>query len=557
MKGFYIMKKLTTIFFLFLLSGALLLCGCSNTSDTETEMTGTELTETEPETEPVPEEIVVTYEEFGAVGDGVTDDFASIIAAHAYANENNLKVRAKDDAIYYIGASTDTAVIQTNTDWGTAQFIIDDRNLEDISVEVFKVTSKIPSYNIDLTTLAKNQENLGITLDQYSAVQIMDKNTYRFYRVGKNQKSVQQDIILVNPDGTIDPNTPVVWDYETITSAVVFPIPEDTLYLNGGIFTTLSPDVSPEKYIQRGVQITRSNTVIDGLAHYITEGATGIPYNGFLDVDTCANILVKNVILTAHMGPDGSLNSSYDLLLTAVANITFDTVSQSNDIHDETLWGISGTNFCNNVIFENCTLNRIDAHRGINNLTVRNCTLGIYGIGVVGFGTMCVENSTIYRDHFITLRTDYGCSWDGDVIIRNCTWIPPKDTSELSIFYGESDESFDTGFECHLTNSLTIEGLHIVNSEEQPYVYAFANPATYYYDKASYRVYKHFIVHTYVMPETVSLSGITLEYTMESGDQQIFLSPNSFIFKRSKTEFFIDGVQQDVPDSYPHIQYEY
>ena len=44
----------------------------------------------------------VTYEEFGAKGDGVTDDFAALFAAHKYANENGLDVRANDDAHYYI-----------------------------------------------------------------------------------------------------------------------------------------------------------------------------------------------------------------------------------------------------------------------------------------------------------------------------------------------------------------------------------------------------------------------------------------------------------------------
>ena len=32
----------------------------------------------------------VSYKEFGAVGDGVTNDFAAIRAAHAYANENGI-----------------------------------------------------------------------------------------------------------------------------------------------------------------------------------------------------------------------------------------------------------------------------------------------------------------------------------------------------------------------------------------------------------------------------------------------------------------------------------
>ena len=45
----------------------------------------------------------VTYEEYGAVGDGVHDDQAAIIAAHQAANELGLPVRATDGKTYYIG----------------------------------------------------------------------------------------------------------------------------------------------------------------------------------------------------------------------------------------------------------------------------------------------------------------------------------------------------------------------------------------------------------------------------------------------------------------------
>ena len=40
----------------------------------------------------------VTYEEFGAVGDGKTDDYAAICKAHSYANENGLPVKANGNA---------------------------------------------------------------------------------------------------------------------------------------------------------------------------------------------------------------------------------------------------------------------------------------------------------------------------------------------------------------------------------------------------------------------------------------------------------------------------
>jgi hypothetical protein len=37
---------------------------------------------------------VVEYADFGAKGDGTTDDIESILAAHAFANEHRLPVKA-------------------------------------------------------------------------------------------------------------------------------------------------------------------------------------------------------------------------------------------------------------------------------------------------------------------------------------------------------------------------------------------------------------------------------------------------------------------------------
>ena len=81
----------------------------------------------------------VTYEAFGAVGDGKTDDMAAIAAAHAYANEHGLPVITKPDATYYIGGKACPAVIRTHTDWTTSHFIIDDRAVENYRVNVFEV----------------------------------------------------------------------------------------------------------------------------------------------------------------------------------------------------------------------------------------------------------------------------------------------------------------------------------------------------------------------------------------------------------------------------------
>lgn len=66
---------------------------------------------------------IITYEEFGAIGDGRNDDISAIAAAHAYANDHHLPVRARDGARYYIGKQALTAIVKTNTDWGTAELM--------------------------------------------------------------------------------------------------------------------------------------------------------------------------------------------------------------------------------------------------------------------------------------------------------------------------------------------------------------------------------------------------------------------------------------------------
>lgn len=63
----------------------------------------------------------ITYEEFGAVGDGKHDDQNAIIAAHDAANKMGLPVKATDGKTYYIGKGKKPAIIKTDTDWGKAR----------------------------------------------------------------------------------------------------------------------------------------------------------------------------------------------------------------------------------------------------------------------------------------------------------------------------------------------------------------------------------------------------------------------------------------------------
>ena len=75
------------------------------------------------------EKKTVFYSEYGAIGDGVTDDHAAILAAHVDANEKGYEVKADEGKTYYIPPHTETIPIMTNVDWTGASFIIDDRDI--------------------------------------------------------------------------------------------------------------------------------------------------------------------------------------------------------------------------------------------------------------------------------------------------------------------------------------------------------------------------------------------------------------------------------------------
>ena len=117
----------------------------------------------------------VEYGDLGAKGDGKTDDLTAIAATHALANELTLPVKASDNAVYYIGGSARIAIIRTNTDFGSASFIIDDTRVENHNAPVFLVESSLPSFHPDgLTTLKRDQQHLDLAMNMLNTTSATD-----------------------------------------------------------------------------------------------------------------------------------------------------------------------------------------------------------------------------------------------------------------------------------------------------------------------------------------------------------------------------------------------
>lgn len=482
---------------------------------------------------------LVHYSDFGAKGDGKTDDINAIAATHAFANLHGLLVKADDGATYYIGGKERTAVIQTDTDFGKSAFMIDDTEVQNRNASVFMVGSGLKPFKLEkISSLKRNQTKIDASLPGPCLITVTNANVKQYIRFGLNQNngSSQTDIFVVDKNGNVDMNAPIIWDFDQITEITALPIDEKLLKITGGRFTTIANKAeSKYTYYNRNIAIRRSNVVLQGLEHRITgEGDQGAPYGGFINIGDCAHVTVKNTVLTGHktystIGAAGKpvTMGTYDLSANRALNISFVNCTQTNDINDNTYWGILGSNFCKNMLYDHCILSRFDAHQGVANATIRNSTLGHMGINAIGSGLLLIENSTIKGRSIVNLRSDYGSTWQGEVVIRNCVFVPSNGKPvSASLISGSYSGQHNFGYTCYMPEKITIENLRIDDSQhpenyQGPAIFANFNPEM---TDDSYQE-----KFPYVKTKEVILSNVTT-----ASGKAVRVSDNAVMFKDVK-----------------------
>ena len=450
----------------------------------------------------------VTYEEFGAKGDGVSDDFFAMKAAHDYANENGLAVKANDSATYYIhetrlNGEVQSIIIKTDTSWGDANFIIDDSDISLFadaptyplhSKHIFRVLSDHASEKIDDRAILDkiladglNRETKKINIGYDYPVMIIPYNSaHRVYRrrgYGGFRGGLMHEVIVLDKDGNVDPETPVMFDYNGIDYIDVIRLDIKPITIEGGTFTTKASRINnvvvnadgtrtnKSGYIMRGLQVLRSYTTVKNVKHYVTgeielseqvkDGqivCVGYGYHGFFAASTANHITFEGCVLTGrrcyHNVTGGHLGT-YDLTGNEVNKIVFKNCTQSNfwikidenlnitaakegdpgattsltyvkldGITVKVHWGIGGTNFCKNMEYIGSTLSRFDAHAGLYNGKVIDSTVNY--LAITGNGDFIVENTRWFSEgegynsnSLFHLRADYGSTWEGEIKAKN------------------------------------------------------------------------------------------------------------------------------------------
>ena len=502
----------------------------------------------------------VKYSDFGAVGDGVHDDWREIVDAHDYANEKGLPVRADEGYTYYVHDFTRSAIIKTDTCFDGAKFVLDDTGAlafdykhipfwlvdKENPVEVYGGEELKAQFNVSpIEENATSIPWLAGKLKVKSLIRFSNENHRDFVRHGSNVNAgnARTDCLLVDVDGTIDPSTPVAFAFDDVTKIEIIRTDDKPITVSGGDFTTICCVVVPQtefinkwRGYHRKFKIVRPNTVMKNMKHriigepylpYTGYGRTddgklhhSYPYYGFLFFTNTYNCRAENCALQGHTTyyedkttsdkpvPQGT----YDLVIEYSSHVTIDGITNGVDISDRRCWGLMSSNGAKNMTFINCSMSRFDAHRGFWNARLINCEFG-QTINVIGGGTLYLENVTrTTGDYFIALRGDYGATFQGDIILKDCKMLCGKNwrgnkaeglventVRIINSGFGANNEGYldwDFGYTCYMPQNVVIENFTSALPDK---TYVFNSVANAAFDEAK--------KNRYVITKTVTFKG--------------------------------------------------
>ncbi len=428
------------------------------------------------------EELKVFYSDFGAKGDGKTNDFYAMKAAHDYANEVGATVYATPNATYYVSETgSETITVKTDVNFQGAHVIIDDKAISPTGPErrtpLFTLLREHEVLTFDKESDEVKALNAACPINPetkklpisfgYPAMLIPENNERKVYiRVGASPTSgdSQRELVVIDENGNINEKTAVLIEYEKVTRLLVYRIDDKPITFENVRFTTLANE-APRRYPSylRNIYINRSNVTVRNLKHYVVgEGENGAPYSGFINPRQMNNFLCENCILSSHktyeMEDRHAYMGSYDIGGEDANELYYKNCNEAN-FFEWGNWGIMGSNYCKNITYDGCMLSRFDAHAGVYNATIIDSELD--AIRLTGGGKFTLKNVKMHSDLLISMREDFGCTWRGDIEIENVRFFNKRDKVFLfgALFYPHHN----FGYQAYYPTNIKVKNVSLRN----------------------------------------------------------------------------------------------
>ncbi|MGI6436203.1 MAG: glycosyl hydrolase family 28-related protein [Syntrophomonadaceae bacterium] len=358
---------------------------------------------------------VVNVKDYGAKGDGVSDDAAAIqnAANAARSNKYTLYIPSGD---YYLGKSI---YIYTSVNC-EGRFVIKNST----STPSITIARSVTGVNIPASSLSGlTRGSSKITgLNGYAGGTVVLKSSEVLIRrwqgstespaYTKNDASV-----ITSTYGSISPALDCTYSDTSQLTVTVYP-KEDPITITG-LSVRLIGDTKNYSY---SVWVKRSNVTFKNITLNNTS-AVGSPEGGMYLVD-CTNVTINNPVISGYVGS----GDKYGICMGITANLTVDGGKITDARH-----GITGRH-SKNVIIRNGTytgtVSGVDNHWG-NNFLVENCIIdGNSGVSYAGTDITVRNCQLLNCINIFTLRNDTP-EIIGEVVVENVTAKSPSNYSTM------------------------------------------------------------------------------------------------------------------------------
>lgn len=365
----------------------------------------------------------VSYRDFGAVLDGITDDSKAVLACHEYANKNGLDVRENNGSLL-CNFSVD---IYTNC-YLNIDFIINDYTPD--KVYTIKSPTMVDDFEYKQTLLAGQVDGF---LDSVKGKFFVPNREYGEWLLGVRTGDESGDIyyhtqpVAVDSLGSLITSSIIKGTKGNPKVKYCKDISECGIIFSGGrIVTSLSKIGFPTF-----IYCERNNTIIENISILNKQFPTKTENypSGLINVTGCSNIIIRNIV-----GLNNSINViegiSYIIDLYDSYKILIDNCILSQG------WGVIASHFCDTITIINSTINKFDSNYGVfGTYTIRDSIITKYIFLGYGNGNVVLDNVTFTgsnRQYFICTRDDFNVVFSGKLTLSNISF---NGTSERIIEY--------------------------------------------------------------------------------------------------------------------------
>lgn len=404
----------------------------------------------------------ISYENMGAVLDGVADDTAVVAATHALAKSLGIKVRQSGGVAKVSGA----APIEFATDCeftGGFKFLFSNPG----TGFLFDVT---PEY----TPIELNQSNITIAQFTKGATQVASLSNYAYhYAVIESSEFAltrtngrpytKKCVTVIGEAGRL--LYPLVFTFDSITKITLAPVNIPVREVSGLAF-----EVTGSTQFALPIRQTRNNVRYYD-TRYIDGGTTGaIPVHQMWTLINCFNTRIKDPI--ADTLSIGRVDYNYVINGDGCAGLVVEGMLSFGG------WAQLDGNNCRDVTVRDSSIYRAGGHFNCWDYTFENITAhSAAPISISGGGRLDVRNVRLMPSALVSgpnaivdIRQDYGAQWDGDIVIDGATIDMTGVTSGVTLYgahayLDSSATTHDFGINLVLPRSISVSNVTLSLNE--------------------------------------------------------------------------------------------